>query len=148
MTSSVDPTLEMAAIKARLLALGQPCHEGVPMDYKPPLDGWGRKSPYRDLESGSVIPTSLGRGIALAEQSQPYYWSFQIHHVAPTREQARALSTASDVSLIGWEPTTNAGMIRPLYFTMYDALDDNGEVLEWIASRFYEVALGQSPELS
>lgn len=146
MTSSVDPTLEIVAIKSRLDALTGDIFEGVPQGYEFVKDGFGKKAPYRDFESGSAIRTSSERILSAPEQSQPHIWSFQIHHVAPTRGAASALAVETDMSLIGWEPSTNAGPIRVFYFAMYDEFDEHGETIQWIASRFYETTLGQSPD--
>lgn len=148
MTSSVDPTAELAAIKARLDALTDgACYQGVEQGAVLAVDGFGNKAAYRDLEAGSVVPRSGGRMLGAAEQSQPYSWAFQIHHVATTRAEAIALSVASDVSLIGWSPSTNAGLIQPFFFNVYDDTARNGERVQWIASRFYETELGQNPDL-
>lgn len=149
MTSSVDPTAEIAAIKTKLSGLsGALVFEGILAPDKVPVDGFGRKTAYRDLEFGSVIPSAGERLLAAHDQAQPHNWSFQVHHVAPTREQARALCTATDMALLGWAPTSNSGTIRPVFFTMFDEVDDNGALVEWIASRFYEVTLGMMPDMT
>ncbi len=148
MTSSVDPTAELAAIKARLDALTDAeCYQGVEQGQSLPVNGFGDKAAYRDLEAGSVVPRSGERILGAAEQSQPYAWAFQIHHVATSRAEAVALSIASDVSLIGWAPSTNAGPIKPFFFNVYDDTARSGERVQWIASRFYETELGQNPDL-
>lgn len=148
MTSSVDPTAEIEAVKTRLATLSGTLVEGAEMGHKFPLDDFGNKLPYRDFEAGSVIPSASQRLLAAGEQAQPYIWAFQIHHFAPTRAECTALSTESDVSLIGWEPSDNAGPIGTFYFTMYDEFAKNGERVGWIATRFYETELGQNPTLS
>jgi hypothetical protein len=147
MTSSVDPTLEIAAIKARLDTLSGITVEGAPAGFVFPVDGFGKKLPYRDFEPGSVIPTGGGRMLAAGEQGQPYVWAFQVHHVAPRREQVVALSIETDLSLIGWQPTDASTEIGTFYFSMYDEFAKNGERVQWIATRFYETTLGQNPDL-
>jgi len=146
MTSSVDPTNEIIAIKARLSSLPELCVDGAPQDFIFPLDQWGKKLPYRDFEAGSVIPSAGQRLLSAGEQGQPHIWAFQIHHVAPTRAGATKLSIDSDKALIGWEPTLDAGPISTFFFTMYDEFAKNGERVQWIATRFYETELGQRPE--
>lgn len=146
MTSSVDPTAEIATILARLKALGT-TEQGYPQDYEFPLDAFAVKLPYRDFEPGSVIPAGRGRLLGAGEQAQPYVWAFQVHHVAPSREQANALSIETDKSLIGWSPSIAAGPIGTFYFTMYDETSKNGDHIQWIATRFYETELGQNPDL-
>lgn len=147
MTSSVDPTAEIAAIKARLDTLTGITYMGIEMGTVLPTDGFGNKEPYRDYEPGSVIPAGTGRMLGAGEQGQPYVWAFQIHHYAPTREQAVALSIESDLSLIGWTPSAASGPISTFYFTMYDETAKNGEKIGIIATRFYEMTLGQNPDL-
>lgn len=147
MTSSVDPTAEIAAILSRLKGLGI-AEQGFPQGYEFTLDAFGRKSPYRDFEPGSVIPAAGQRLLGAGEQSQPYVWAFQVHHVAPTRTAANALSIATDKSLIGWSPSSAASPIGTFYFSMYDEFAENGEHVQWIATRFYETTLGQSPDFS
>jgi len=146
MTSSVDPTLEIAAITARLTALGAPFYEGIDPDEIISIDAFGKRLPYRDMQPGSVIPAAGQRLLAAGTQSQPHVWAFQIAHVAPTRKQARELSTATDLSLIGWNPSSNAGPIGTFYFTVYDQFAKNGERPQWVATRFYETTLGMSPD--
>lgn len=150
MTSSVDPTIELAAIKTRLDALTPTkTYIGVEQGTILPLDAFGKKVPYRDIQPGSTIPAA-GKGkrlLGAGEQSQPQIWALQVAHVAPTRAAAVALATATDVSLIGWEPSDNAGPIGSFFFTVYDEFDVNGERVQWVATRFYEVELGQNPEL-
>lgn len=146
-TSSVDPTAEIAAIVARLDALTGVTYQGIPQGLVLPRDAFSRKEPYRDFEAGSPLRTNAGRMLGAAEQSQPYIWSFQVHHVAPTRTQATALAIETDKSLIGFEPSTNASAISVFYFSMYDEFDEHGEIVQWIASRFYETTLGMSPDL-
>lgn len=148
MTSSVDPTLEIAAIKARLDAMANKCYEGVEQGTVLDVDGFGNKVPYRDLQPGSVIRSSTQRLLAAGEQSQPHVWAFQVAHVATTRAAAIALSIETDVSLIGWAPSTNASVINTFFFTVYDEFDRDGERLQWVATRFYETVLGQNPDLS
>lgn len=155
-TSSVDPTVEMAAIKARLDALATGtneapiglCYIGIEEDTTLPLDQWSRKYPYRDFEPGSVIPAAGGRLMAANEQQQPHNWAFQIHHFAPTRAGAIALSIETDKSLIGWAPSDNADPITTFFFNVYDETAKNGSRLGWIATRFYETQLGQSPDMT
>ena len=147
--SSVDPTVELANIKARLdLLTDGITYEGIPQGHELPTDAWGKRLPYRDLEPGSTIPTAGQRLLAAGEQGQPHSWSFQVHHFAPTRSEVFALSVATDKSLIGWFPSDAAGKISTLYFTMYDDMNESGERLGYIASRFYEVRLGQDPDMS
>jgi len=147
MTSSVDPTAEIAAIKARLDGLTGITVEGAPGGFAFPLDGFGKKLPYRDFEPGSVIPTGGERMLAAGEQGQPHVWAFQVHHVAPKRSQVIALSIETDKSLIGWEPSIAASPISTFFFSMYDEFSKNGEFVQWIATRFYETTLGQNPDL-
>ena len=148
MGSSVDPTLEIAAIVARLQALTGETYEGVPQGEDLPRDAYGRKDPYRDFEAGSVIPSAQQRGVSYNEQQQPHVWAFQVHHYAPTRAQARNLAIETDRSLIGWGPTVNASPVSTFFFTMYDETAKNGEKIGIIATRFYETELGQSPDFS
>lgn len=157
MTSSVDPTIEVAAVIARLDALkvttgpeagkGE-CKEGYPQGYEHPVDGFGKKLPYREFESGSLIPAASGRTVAGGEQAQPHVWAFQVHHYAPTRTAARLLATETDMSLIGWAPSDNAAPLSMFYFTMYDEFAENGERVGYIATRFFETTLGLNPDLS
>lgn len=147
MTSSVDPTAEIAAIKTRLQALTGETYDGVSQGTVLPRDKWGRKEPYRDFEAGSIIPSGTGRMMNAGEQSQPHVWAFQVHHYAPSREQASALAIETDKSLIGWSPSSNATAISTFYFTMYDETAKDGERIGWVATRFYETELGQNPEL-
>ena len=147
MTSSVDPTAEMAAIMTRLGALPEHLVSGAEQGHVFPLTAFGRKKPYRDFEPGSVIPSGQGRLLAAGEQSQPYIWSFQVHHVAPTRDEVFALSVDTDKSLIGWSPSSAASPIGTFFFNMYDEFNKNGETVQWIATRFYETTLGQSPDM-
>ena len=147
MTSSVDPRNEIAAVQARLDGLSGVTKQGFDPNFEFPVDGFNRKLPYRDFEPGSVIPTAGERLLGAGEQSQPHVWAFQIHHVAPTRAQANELCIESDMSLMGWEPSENAGPIGTFYFTMYDEFNKNGETNVFIATRFYETTLGQSPDL-
>lgn len=148
MTSSVDPTLEIQAVKARLDALSAKCYEGVDQGTKLVIDGFGNKAPYRDLEPGSTIAAARGRMIAGGEQAQPHIWAFQVHHVAATRKEAIALSIETDIALIGWHPTGNAGPVIQFFSQVYDALAKNGERAQFIASRYYEVQLGLNPDMS
>jgi len=148
-TSSVDPTIELAAVKSRIDGLTGITYLGVEQGTVLAVDAFGNKEPYRDIQPGSTIPVS-GKGkrlLGAAEQSQPQLWSFQVQHVSPTRAGATTLATETDVSLIGWAPSTNAGTIRTFFFTVYDEFDKNGERIQWIATRFYETELGQNPEL-
>jgi hypothetical protein len=145
-TSSVDPSLEIEAITARLTALGNPFYEGVEQDTVLAVDGFSRIVPYRDLQPGSMIPAATGRLLGAGEQAQPYVWAFQIAHVAPTRKLATKLATQTDIALIGWAPSVNASKIGTFYFTVYDSFDKNGERVGWTATRFYETTLGQSPD--
>lgn len=147
MTSSVDPRNEIAAIQARLDGLSGITRQGFPQGYVFPTDAFGKKLPYRDFEPGSVIPTAGGRMIAAGEQAQPHSWSFQVHHVAPTREQVVALGIETDMSLIGWAPSASSTVIGMFFFAMYDEFNKNGEFVQWIATRFYETTLGQNPDL-
>lgn len=146
MTSSVDPRTETATILAVLKTLGV-AEMGFPAGYKFDLDSFGNKPPYRDFEPGSVIPSASGRGIGVGEQAQPYNWAFQIHHVAPTREEALNLSIESDMVLIGWAPSIASTPISTFFFNMYDETVKGGEKVQWIATRFYETTLGQNPDL-
>lgn len=147
MTSSVDPTLELAAIMARLSLLG-PTYEGVEQGQELPQDGFGNKAPYRDIQPGSMTQTGGQRMLGAPEQSQPHIWAFQVAHVATTRKAAVALAIETDISLIGWEPSPNAGIIDPFFFTVYDEFAKNGARVQWIATRFYEVTLGQNPDFN
>lgn len=148
MTSSVDPTAEIVAVKARLDALPGELVEGAEQGHVFPVDGWGDKAPYRDFESGSTIPSSGQRLMAANEQQQPHIWAFQVHHYAPSRAAATALAIETDKSLIGWEPTSNASAITMFFFTMYDETAKNGDRLGWIATRFYECELGMNPDFT
>ena len=145
MTSSVDPTLEIDAIMLRLNALANVCYEGVEQGFVMPIDGFGNKVAYRDMQPGSVIPAAGQRLLSADEQSQPHVWAFQIAHVAPTRKGASNLAIETDKSLIGWSPSSNAGIISTFYFTVYDEFSKTGERIQWIATRFYETTLGQNP---
>ena len=146
MTSSVDPTLEIVAIMTRLNALTNVCYEGIEQGFVMPIDGFGKKVAYRDLQPGSVIPAARQRLLSAGEQSQPHVWAFQIAHVAASRKAASLLAIETDKSLIGWAPSTNAGIISTFYFTVYDEFSKTGERIQWIATRFYETTLGQNPD--
>ena len=149
MTSSVDPTIELAAIKARLDTLTGNCYLGVEQGAVLPVDAFGKKLGYRDIQPGSTTPAagSGKRILGAAEQSQPQIWAFQVQHVAPTRAEATTMGTETDVSLIGWAPSTNAGPIGTFFFTVYDEFDKSGERIHWVATRFFELELGQNPSL-
>lgn len=131
---------------ARLNALTNVCYEGIEQGHIMPIDSYGKKIAYRDLQPGSVIPAARQRLLSAGEQSQPHVWAFQIAHVAPSRKAASALAIETDISLIGWAPSTNAGIISTFYFTVYDEFSKTGERIQWIATRFYETTLGQSPD--
>lgn len=146
MTSSVDPTLELAAIMLRLNAMPNVCYEGIEQGFVLPIDAFGKKVAYRDLQPGSVIPAARQRLLSAGEQSQPHVWAFQISHVASSRKIASALAIETDKSLIGWAPTVNSSAIGTFYFTVYDEFSKTGERIQWIATRFYETTLGQSPD--
>ena len=148
MTSSVDPTTEIDNIETRLKALTGETYIGVPQGTELPVNGIGQKAAYRDFEPGSVIPAAQGRLLAGNEQQQPHVWSFQVHHWGPTRRAANALAIETDTSLLGWEPSENAGPISTFYFNMYDETAENGQVIGYIATRFYNVVLGMSPDMS
>lgn len=148
MTSSVDPTLEIEAILARLRTLTGDTYEGVEQGTKLAQDAFGNKLPYRDLQPGSTTPAARQRMLGAGEQSQPQVWAFQISHVAPTRKQATDLAIETDKSLIGWAPSENAGEIGTFFFTTYDEFNKNGDRVQWIATRFYETTLGQNPEFN
>lgn len=148
MTSSVDPRNEIVAIRARLDGLTGVTVSGAPMGYEFPRDIFGVKLPYRDFESGSIIPSAGQRLLGANEQAQPYIWSFQVHHVAPSRDAVTALCIETDMSLIGWSPSAAATPISTFYFSMYDEFDKNGERVQWIATRFFETTLGGSPDLT
>lgn len=147
MASSVDPTVEIAAIKSRLDGLSGECVMGAEQGHEFPLDAFGSIVPYRDFEPGSVIPAATGRMLGAEEQGQPYIFAMQVHHVAPSRAAAVALSIETDTSLIGWTPSDNSGPLAPFYFTVYDETAKAGERVRWIATRFYETTLGQNPDL-
>lgn len=147
--SSIDPTVEMAAIKARLdLLIDGTTYSGIPQGFVLPTDAWGKKLPYRDLEPGSTVPTASERMLGVGEQAQPHSWAFQVHHYAPTRAAAFSLSTTTDLSLVGWAPSAAASPISTFYFVVYDEYNTAGERVGYIASRFYETTLGQNPDLS
>jgi hypothetical protein len=148
MTSSVDSTAERAAIKARLQTIGQPVYEGVDQGTVLEKDFTGAPLPYRDVEPGSTIPAARGRMLSVHEQAQPHIWPFQVHHVASSRTMALDMATASDLKLTGWQPTENAGPISGFYFYVYDNTAKNGGRVQWIATRFYETQLGQTPDLT
>ena len=148
MTSSVDPTLEIAAIVARLTALGQPFFEGIEADDLVSTNSFGKRLSYRDLQPGSVIPAAGQRLLAANEQAQPHVWAFQIAHVGGTRKEASELAIATDKSLIGWNPSSNAGPIGTFYFTVYDQFSKSGERVQWVATRFYETTLGLNPDMT
>ena len=157
MTSSVDPSLERVAILTRLKTLEKALtgglvsgktYEGIPQGLELPIDGFGSRIPYRDFEPGVAIPAGKGRMLAAHEQAQPHLWAFQIHHYAPTRSAAIDLATESDICLVGWEPTVNAGAIGGFFFQVYDQQEKRGDRIGWIATRFYETELGQSPDLT
>lgn len=155
-TSSVDPTVECEAITARLEALmvtdggitSGRFYEGIEQGTEFDLDALGNRTPYRDFQPGNTIPAAGQRMVAAHEQSQPHVWAFQISHYAKTRKLALMLSIETDRSLIGWEPSTNAGAITTFYFNVYDEFAKNGERVGWIATRFYETTLGQNPDTS
>ena len=146
MTSSVDPSGEIAAILARLKLLGL-TEMGFPQGYEFPVDGFGARDSYRDFEPGSVIPAAGQRLLAACEQAQPYVFAFQVHHFGSTRQKAVDLSIETDMSLIGWAPSGAASEIGTFYFSMYDETAKNGDHIGWIATRFYETTLGMQPDL-
>lgn len=157
MSSSVDPTVECAAVFSRLEELmslstdgivSGRIYEGVEQGTVFDLDGFGNRTPYRDLQPGNTIPAAGQRMLGAGEQAQPYIWAFQVSHVAKTRKQALALATETDLSLIGWAPSANAGKISTFFFNVYDEFAKNGERVAWIVTRFYETTLGQSPDFS
>lgn len=148
MTSSVDPRAEIAAISARLTALGEAFYEGISQSDELAIDGFGNLAPYRDLQPGSMITAAGQRMLAAGEQSQPHIFAFQVAHVAGTRKAASELAIKTDMSLIGWAPSNNAGPISTFFFTVYDEFSKNGERVGWIATRFFETTLGQSPDFS
>ena len=148
MTSSVDPTAEIAAVLTRLRSLTGQTYEGVEQGTVLPVDAFGKKVPYRDLQIGSVVPVRDQRLIGADEQSQPMSWAFQVAHVAPTRAQVNALGIETDKSLIGWAPTANASPIRTFFFTVYDEFATDGTRVQWITTRFFETILGQNPDFS
>lgn len=148
MTSSVDPTAERAAVLTRLRALTGETYEGVDQGTVLAVDGHANKLPYRDMEPGSTVPAARGRMVSAPEQAQPHIWAFQVHHAAPTRSQAVDLSTETDLSLIGWQPTNESGPISGFFFQVYDNTAKNGGRVQWIATRFYETQLGQVPDFS
>lgn len=137
----------MVAIEARLSALTGVTEQGFEQTYDFPLDAFGKKLPYRDFEPGSSIPAGGDRLLAAGEQAQPHVFAFQIHHVAPTRRAVNALAIESDISLIGWQPSDNAGPITTFFFNMYDEFNTSGERVQWVMTRFYQTTLGQSPTL-
>ena len=145
--SSVDPRIEIANIKTRLSALGL-TEIGYPMGYEFPLDAFSKKLPYRDLEPGSIIPTAGERRLGAGEQGQPHVFAFQVHHVAPTRQQVVDLSIETDMSLIGWAPSDASGPISTFFFNMYDEFNKNGDFVQWIATRFFQTVLGQNPDMT
>lgn len=148
MTSSVDPSAEIVAIKARLDGLTGLCFEGIEPSDVLPVDGFGKKEPYRDFQPGSVIPAAGQRMVAAGEQAQPHIWAFQVSHYGSTRKIATDLAIETDKSLIDWAPSSNAGVITTFFFTTYDEFTKNGERVGWIATRFYETTLGQEPDFS
>lgn len=146
MKSSVDPRVEIDNILARLKLLGL-TEMGFPQGYEFPLDGFGKKQPYRDFEPGSVIPKAGGRLLAAGEQGQPHIWAFQVHHYASSRQDVIDLSIETDLSLIDWAPSAESSPITTFFFNMYDEFAKNGESVGWIATRFYQTVLGQDPLL-
>ena len=146
MASSVDPSVEIEAILTRLRALSGETYDGVPQGLELPVDVWGKKAPYRDFEPGSTIPAAQKRLLGANEQQQPNIWAFQIHHYGVTRKAARDLAIETDKSLLGWAPSENAGPISTFFFTIYDENANSGERTGFIATRFYETQLGQSPD--
>ena len=147
--SSVDPTVEYAAILARLKALTDGAtYPGIEQGFDLPVDSFGNKLPYRDLEAGSVIRAAGERLLGVGEQAQPHIWGFQIHHYATTRDAAFALANASNRSLIGWAPSSAADPINTVYFTLYDEFNKAGERIGYVRTTFYETTLGQNPNLS
>lgn len=148
MVSSVDPRLEKAAIRTRLEALPENFYEGIDQEEDLPLDGFGNRLPYRDMQPGSIIPAAGERLLAVGEQGQPHIWAFQITHFGSTREAASDLATETDLALIGWEPTQNAGPINTFYFTTYDEFSKSGDRIGWLATRFYETTLGSQVDFT
>lgn len=137
----------MAAIIVRLQGLTAPFYSGVPQGQVLAVDSFGNSVPYRDFQPGSVVPAAQQRLLSAPEQSQPYVWAFQVTHVAPTRAGSIALSIETDRALIGWAPTASASQITSFYFNVYDEFARNGERVEWLATRFYQTTLGQSPDM-
>ena len=148
MTSSVDPSAEIAAILARLNSLTGVTYEGIEQGTELPVNAFGKKVGYRDFQPGSVIPASGQRLLGAPTQAQPHIWAFQVSHYGSTRNEATQLSIETDKSLIGWAPSENAGEIGTFYFTTYDNFAKNGESVGWIATRFYECELGQTPDFT
>lgn len=150
MTSAVDPTLESVALVARLAAINvnELVYEGIPQDEELPVDGFGNRKPYRDIQPGSVIPAAGQRMVAVGEQGQPHIWAFQVTHFAKSRKTAWDMAVATDKSLIGWSPTANAGPITTFFFTTYDEFSKTGDRIGWLATRFYETTLGQTVDFT
>jgi hypothetical protein len=146
--SSVDPTVELAAIKTHLETLTADVYEGVDEGTVLALDAFGNPLPYRDMQPGSTIPSASGNTVGGGEQDQPHVWAFQVEHVAMTRKAATDLAIESDRLLLGWAPSANASAIKSFFFTVYDATEKNGERTEWIATRFYETTLGMQPAVA
>lgn len=147
--SSVDPTAEAAAIKARLDALTDGItYNGITQGDELPTDGFGRKLPYRDFEQGSVIKAAGERIVGAGEQAQPHIWGFQVHHFATNRDDAFKLSVETAKALVGWEPSTAAGPIDTVFFTLYDEFSKSGERVGYVRSVFFETTLGQNPDFS
>lgn len=123
-------------------------YEGVDQGTRLVVDGFGNNVPYRDLEPGSTVPGAKGRMVSVHEQAQPHIWAFRVHHVAPTRKMAIALSIQTDTALIGWVPSSNSGPISQLYFQVYDDAGKRGDRVAHIATRFYETQLGTNPDMN
>ena len=148
-TSSVDPSMESAAILSRLQSLSDATtYNGIPQGFELPTDSFGRKSPYRDFEQGSLVRSAGERLIGVGEQAQPHIWGFQVHHFAPTRKGAFDLATATGLSLIGWAPSSASDPINVVFFTTYDEFSKAGERIGYVRTGFYETTLGQNPDLA
>lgn len=142
-TLGISTNAEAAAVLVKLRELSADCYEGVPQGHDMSRDAWGEKPGYRDVSFGSILPNSrMGRALGLGEPDQPHGWSFEVAHTGVSKEAVRLLSQETDLTLIGWAPTTNATDIKPFYYVQYDSRNTAGVILSYTAVRFYECTIG------
>lgn len=142
-TLGISTTAEAEAVLVKLRTLDAECYEGVPQGEDLGRDEWGEKPAYRDVSFGSILPTSrMARALGLGEADQPHGWTFEVAHTGATKEAVRLLAQETDLTLVGWAPTTNATDIKPYYYVQYDTRSIAGAIISYTAVRFYECTIG------